>query len=435
MSSRRDFVRSMMGVAATGVAIPSLRADGLNRIVAATHRLDGRSPEELASDEEFWFQIQQAFTVDRSIINLNNGGVSPSPKVVQDAMKRMLDYSNTAPVHTMWRVLEPEIESVRTRLAATFGCSPEEMAITRNASEALEIVQLGMDLKPGDEVLTTEQDYPRMVTTWQQRAKRDGIVLRQIAYPTPPPSMQDLVDRFEKAITPKTRVLHFCHITNTSGQIFPVRDLCQLARSRGLEAIVDGAHAFAQFPFTRDELDCDYYGTSLHKWLLAPHGTGFLYVRNQKIKDIWPLMAAPEKMTGDIRKFEEIGTHPAANHNAIAEALTFHLGIGAERKAARLRYLRDRFLKRLDGQPGVKVYTSFNPAMSCGIGTLGLAGEANDPEKLTVHLWEKYHILVVPIKNNAIQGLRVTPNVYTTLDEVDTFAEVMERIIKKGMPV
>src|SRR5262245_50442453 len=267
MRSRRDFVRSLFSASAAGFALPSLRDDALDRLLTIQAGAGGRSPEAIASDEEFWFTVQQAFTVDRSIINLNNGGVSPSPRVVQDAMKRMVDFQNMAPAYTMWQVLEPEIESVRRKLATAFGCSPEEMAITRNASEALEIAQLGIDLEPGDEVLTTDQDYGRMLNTWDQRVRRDGIVLRKVSFPDPPPSMIYLVDMFAKAITPKTKVLHFCHITNLSGQIFPVKQICDMARARGIETIVDGAHAFAHFPFKRDELGCDYYGTSLHEWL------------------------------------------------------------------------------------------------------------------------------------------------------------------------
>ncbi|GIW53385.1 MAG: isopenicillin-N epimerase [Gemmatimonadales bacterium] len=430
MPTRREFVRSFLGLSAP-FALPQLRNDALERVFDAASYVSHRSPEEVAADEDYWFEIQQAFTVDRSIINLNNGGVSPSPRVVQDAMRRYLEYSNQAPVYTMWRVLEPQIESVRQRLARAFGCDPEEMAITRNASEALEICQLGLDLEPGDEVITTDQDYPRMITTWEQRVRRDGIVLKKVSFPDPPPSMQYLVEIFERAITPRTKVIHFCHITNLSGQIFPVRELCRMARERGIEAIVDGAHAFAHFPFSRDELDCDYYGTSLHKWLLAPHGTGFLYVRRSKIRNLWPLMAAPEKMDGDIRKFEEIGTHPAANHNAIAEALTFHEGIGPERKAARLRYLRDRWMKRLDGQRGVKLYTSYDPAQSCGLANIGIEGI--DPVKLTDYLWEKHRILVTPITHPACTGIRVTANVYTTLQEIDRFAEAVEGVIKNGL--
>src|ERR1700682_603239 len=342
---RRTFLRTAAGFAA-------LKSDSINRARAAATSINDRKAEETARDEDFWREIQQAFTVARNIINLNNGGVCPSPKIVQDAMRRQLEFSNLAPAYTMWTVLDPEIESVRVRLAASFRCDPEELAITRNASEALEIAQLGIDLKPGDEVVTTDQDYPRMITTWQQRERRDGIKLKMISFPTPPPSMDDLYQRFERSITPRTRVIHFCHITNLTGQIFPVKKICQMARGRGIEAIVDGAHAYAQFPFKHEDLDCDYYGTSLHKWLLAPHGTGFLYVRKSKIGKLWPLMAAEKKQDEDIRKFEEIGTHPAANHNAISEALTFHEGIGSERKAARLRYLKDTRARRLEPRKG-----------------------------------------------------------------------------------
>src|SRR5713226_3240933 len=238
---RRTFLRAATGLAA-------LKADSINRARAAAASINDRKAEEAARDEDYWLEIQQAFTVDRNIINLNNGGVCPSPKIVQEAMQRQLEFRNLAPAYTLWSVLEPEIESVRTRLATSFGCDPEEMAITRNASEALEIAQLGMDLKPGDEVLTTDQDYPRMIATWQQRERRDGISLKMISFPTPPPSMDDLYQRFDRAITPRTRVIHFCHITNLTGQIFPVKKICQMARSRGIEAIVDGATPTRSFP-------------------------------------------------------------------------------------------------------------------------------------------------------------------------------------------
>ena len=429
MRTRRSFLKNLIGTGT--VAVASLREDGLDRILAAGRATADYSPDRLASNEDFWFEIQQAFTLDRTLINLNNGGVSPSPRVVQEAMKRYLDLSNEAPVHTMWRLLEPQIESVRRRLATSFGCDPEEMAITRNASEALETCILGLDLKPGDEVLTTNQDYPRMLTAWRQREKRDRIVLKMISFPTPPRDLEELAERFEKAITPKTRVILVCHITNLTGQIFPVRRICQMGRERGIEVIVDGAHAYAHFPFKKVDLDCDYYGTSLHKWLLAPHGTGFLYVRKSKIAGLWPLMAAPDSMQTDIRKFEEIGTHPAANHNAIAEALAFHEGIGVERKAARLRYLKDRWARRLEGQKGIHIFTSFDPAQSCGLGLVGIEGV--DSAKLADYLWDKYRILVVAIVHEEFQGIRVTPNVYTTLNEIDTFCDSMEKVIRNGL--
>ncbi|HYL99710.1 MAG TPA: aminotransferase class V-fold PLP-dependent enzyme [Blastocatellia bacterium] len=430
MPTRRSFIRSIG--AATAVALASYRQDGLERILAASNAVRGANPEEVAADEDYWREIQQAFTVDRSLINLNNGGVSPSPRVVQEAMRRYLEYSNEAPSYTMWQILEPEVEGVRRRLAAEFGCDPEELAITRNASEALEICIFGLDLKSGDEILTTNQDYPRMLTSWRQRERRDGLKLNTISFPVPPPSMDDLYERFERAITPRTRVIQVCHITNLTGQIFPIKRICQIGRERGIEVIVDGAHAFAHFPFKHSDLDCDYYGTSLHKWLLAPHGTGFLYVRKSKIGKLWPLMAADKTQDNDIRKYEEIGTHPAANHNAIAEALTFHQGIGVENRAARLRYLKDRWARRLDGQNGVKVLTPYDPHQSCGLATVSIEGV--DPGKLTSYLWDRYRIIVTPIGHPEFKGIRVTPNIYTTLPEVDTFCQAMEAVIRGGLP-
>ena len=431
MFTRRTFLRSIGGVAAMGAAA-HFGENGIPRILAATRGLNYSSPEEIARDETFWREIQQSFTVDRSLINLNNGGVSPSPRAVQEAMRRYLEFSNEAPVHTMWRILEPQIETVRTRLAAAFGCDPEEMAITRNASESLEICIFGLDLKAGDEVLTTNQDYPRMLNSWKQRERREGIKVNYISFPVPPPSMDDLYQRFERAITPRTKVIHFCHITNLTGQIFPVKRICQLGRARGIEVIVDGAHAFAHFPFKHSDLDCDYYGTSLHKWLLAPHGTGFLYVRKSKIKKLWPLMAADKSQDDTIRKFEEIGTHPAANHNAIAEALTFHEGIGIERKAARLRYLKERWAKRLQSQKGVRILTPFDPQQSCGLALFDIEGI--DPGKLGAHLWDRYRIITTPIVHDEFRGIRVTPNVYTTLNEVDAFCDAVEKVIRAGLP-
>jgi selenocysteine lyase/cysteine desulfurase len=426
MASRRTFLQAFgaASVAAFG------RNDIQARVDSAARAVQGRSPDDVAADEDFWREIREAFTLDRTIVNLNNGGVCPSPRVVHEAMKRYLDISNQAPVYHMWQILEPNLETVRKRLAAEFGCDTEELAVTRNASEALQIAQLGMDLAPGDEVLTTNQDYPRMLDTWQQRVRRDRIVLRQISFPVPPPSQADLFARFEKAVTPRTKVIHVCHITNLTGQIFPVRDICRMARARGIRTIVDGAHAFAHFPFTLADLECDYYGTSLHKWLLAPVGTGFLYVRRELIKTHWPLTPANESRDADIRKFEEIGTHPAAMHNAIAEALEFHHSIGGARKAARLRYLRNRWARALHDRPAAKVRTSFDPAQGCAIGLLSL-GEL-DPEKVTAHLWNRHRIIVTPIKHAEFQGIRITPNLYTTLGEIDTFVAAIDEALRKG---
>lgn len=272
-----------------------------------------------------------------------------------------------------------------------------------------------------------------MIASWQQRERRDGIVLKQLKFPVPPPSMDFLAKLIEDAITPKTKVIHVCHITNRTGQIFPVKRICRMGRDRGIEVIIDGAHAFTQFPFTHEDLDCDYYGTSLHKWLLAPIGTGMLYVRRSKIPKIWPMMGADESLHNDIRKFEQIGTHPASQRNAIAEALNFHDSIGAERKAERFRYLRRRWSDELRTLSGVKILNSDDPEQSCGIGFISVEGA--DPGKLVEHLWSKYRIWTTSFKSpGEYQGLRITPNVYSTLEEVDSFIEAMREVIRHGIP-
>jgi selenocysteine lyase/cysteine desulfurase len=330
----------------------------------------------------------------------------------------------------MWEILEPQRETVRRRLARAFACDPEEIALTRNASEGLQICQLGFDLRPGDEVLTTNQDYPRMITTFQQRERRDGIVLRQFSLPVPAEDPDEIVRLFEEQITPRTRLILMCHVINLTGQILPVREVVQMARRRDVPVLVDGAHSFAHFPFTQPELDCDYFATSLHKWLFAPHGTGLLYVRRDKIADLWPMMAAPEKMDEDVRKFEEIGTHPAANYLAIAEALTFHQGIGAERKAARMIYLRNRWAERLRRHDRVRLHTSLRPGCACGLATVEIDGI--DAGELTQYLWQSYRIIVTAINHPEFQGIRVSPSVYTTREEIDRFVDAMEGILRRG---
>jgi isopenicillin-N epimerase len=417
--------RSFFQAAAGTLAAAAFQDNAIERVSAAAAAVKGRTPEDVAGDEDFWAEVRNSFSIDRNIINLNNGHVCPSPRTVQDALRRYLEYSDMGPYHTMIATLERQIEQVRVRLAAFAGCDPEELAITRNASESLENAQYGLDLHKGDEVLTTNQDYPRMITTFQQRERREGIVLKQISFPVPPPSMDDLYQRVERAVTPRTRLILLCHITNRTGQIFPIRRICDMAQSRNIPIIVDGAHAVGHFPLKISGLNCDYYGTSLHKWTYAPIGTGFLYVRNSRIAGTWPLMAAGKSQDNDIRKFEEIGTHPAANQNAISEALIFNENLGIDRKAARLRYLRDRWGNRLAQNPKCKLLHSLDPAQSCGIGFLAFNGV--DAGKMREALWGKYAIVTAYVPHEEYTGLRITPNVYTTVGEIDRFSEAVER--------
>lgn len=429
MSSRKKFLQQIGGgiAAATlsGFFNPAKTSELKSRLNAYTG-----SASEIAKNEDFWATVQQAFTVDRSLINLNNGGVSPSPAFVQEAMKKHLDFSNQAPVYNMWRILEPRREGVRQRIARNFGCNPEEIALTRNASESLQICQLGFDLNPGDEVLTTTHDYPRMITTFKQRERRDGIALKQFDLPVPAENEAEVVDLFERNITSKTKLILMCHIVNITGQILPVKKVVQMARKKGIPVIVDGAHAYAHFEFTHNDLDCDYYTSSLHKWLFAPHGTGLLYVKKDKIKDLWPMMAAPETMDDDIRKFEEIGTHPAANYLAVGEALIFHEAIGSERKEKRLKYLNDYWIDQIIDDKKVVLHSSRKPEFACGIATVQIKGV--DPGDLNRRLWQEHRIIVTPIRHKQFEGIRVTPNVYTTLKELDRFVDAMKEEIKKA---
>lgn len=430
MISRRTFLGTVGRPAVTAAGVAILRPEAVPELLASFSSVH-KDPAVVARDETLWWHVQEAFTVDRSLVNLNNGGVSPAPRSVQEAMKRHLDYSNEAPVYTMWKILEPQREAVRSRLARTFRCEAEEIALTRNASEGLQICQFGFDLNPGDEVLTTTQDYPRMIWTFKQRERREGIVLRQFKIPVPAEDPDEIVRLYEENITNKTRLILISHMINLTGQILPVKPVVEMARRKGIPVIVDGAHAFAHFDFTHEDLDCDYYATSLHKWLLAPHGTGLLYVRKEKIGDLWPLQAAQEVQDDDIRKFEEIGTHPAANYLAIAEALTFHEGIGAGRKEARLRYLRDYWVNRMLEHDRVVMHTSLDPRFSCCLANVEIKGI--EPVAITKQLWDKHRIIVTPILHPEFKGLRVTPNLYTTIDELDRFGDAMEDIIKNGL--
>ena len=429
MYNRRQFLSAISG-SAIAAAYPVLNPSGAYSAVRAISGYSA-APEDIAGDESFWFEVQQAYTVDRSLINLNNGGVCPAPAFVQDAMKKHWDFANKAPTYTMWQIQEPQKEMVRKRLARMFGCDAEEIALTRNASEGLQICQLGIDLNRGDELLTTNQDYGRMITTWRQRERREGLVMKQFSIPVPAEDPDEIVSLFEQNITSKTKVILMCQVINLTGQILPVKQVVRMARTRGIPVIVDGAHGFAHYDFMLDDLECDYYATSLHKWLCAPHGTGLLYVRKDKIKDLWPMTPAAEEKDDNIRKFEEIGTHPAAPYLAIAEALTFHQGINAKRKEARLRYLRDRWAKRLLQNDRVRLNTSLKPEFSCGLANVQITGI--DPGKLTGYLWDKHRIIVVSIKHAEFEGIRVTPNVYTTIEEIDRFCDAIETAIKNGV--
>ena len=429
---RRSFLKTL----GTGIGAKTVSSifdpTSVSRIKTATKPWSFQNPATVAADESYWREIQQAFTVSRRMINLNNGYCCPSPRIVTEAVVNYVWQQEEAPAYTLARLLPPFREPVRQGLARLFGCDTEEIALVRNASEAMEILLLGVELKSGDEVITTTQDYGRMRTALDQRRRREGIEVKLFTIPTPAERNEDIIANFQNAMTTNTKLILMSHQINLTGQILPVKEIASLAKERGIEVMVDGAHSFAQFAFKQPDINCDYFGTSLHKWLLAPKGTGLLYVKKEKIKTIWPLMAAPQKMDSDIRKFEEIGTHSEAPYLATSEAITFHNTIGSERKEARLRYLKDYWAERLLEMKNVRLHTSLNPKMSCAIGNVELVG--TDPSAMANYLWDKHKIIVVAINHDEFKGLRVTPNLYTTLGELDKFCEIFQHIAKRGLP-
>ncbi len=427
-ANRRGFLQflSRAGLGAIVAGIPlSGRGHDLEQQLEK-YRFMGA--DRLASEEDFWYGVQQAYTVSPSIINLNNGGVSPSPKVVQEAMKRFHDMSNEGPSYYMWRILDQGREPLRANLARLAGCDPEELAIQRNASEALETAIFGIPLKAGDEVVLSKQDYPNMINAWKQREKRDGIKLVWINLDLPSENNDYLAQQYVKAFTSRTRVVHITHIINWNGQILPVRKIADQARSKGIEVLVDGAHSFAHFQFRIDELGADYFGTSLHKWLSACIGTGFLYVRKEKIEKLYPLFGAPDGQETNIRKFENLGTRPFFIEQAIGKAIEFQEMIGAERKEKRLHYLKNYWMEKVAALPGVQLGTSLQPGFACAIGLIAVNNRK--PAELDQFLFNRYKIHTVGIEWENIKGVRITPHVYTTTRQLDTLVKAITEFVK-----
>ena len=427
MWNRREFLR---GCAVGAGAIAASADEVFARIVAAGRDRASLSPEQVAADEDFWFDVQQAFIEDRNIINLNNGTIQPGLRIVHEAVRRHMDFSANAGFHSM-SVLAKEIESVRRRLAWHLGCDPEELVICRGGTEAGQIPILGLDLKAGDEVVTTNQDYPRLLSTWRQRERRDGIVLKVVPLPVPPVAFDEFYRRIEEAVTPRTRLIHICHMTHYTGQMSPIRRIADTAHRRGIEVLVDGAHGFMHMPFKLADLGADYYTASLHKWLMTPPGNGFVRIPRDRIAKVWPLTPPWTDTPTDIRRFEDVGTRTPANRVAIAEAITFNEGLGIERKAARLHYLKMRWAARLKALPRVRFYSSLDPEESCAIATVGIEGV--DMTKLAEHLIDKHGIVVSSMKHPDFEGIRVVPNVSLSVKEVDYFGDVIEDIARTGM--
>lgn len=381
---------------------------------------------QASEDEELWQRIAQAYTVSPNLINLNNAGVSPQPKVVQDALDRLNRYSNEGPPHYMWHMLDKGRELLRTKLADLAGASPEELAINRNTTEALATVTYGLSLRKEDEIVMTRQDYPNMIQDWKQKEMREGIKINWINFKLPIEDEDAVVEAYIKATTPKTRVWHISHMINWTGQLLPAKRLCAEARKRNILSIVDGAQTFGQLDFKISDIDPDYFGTSLHKWLCAPFGTGFLYVKQQHIANLWPLFSSENPKSNDIRKFEVIGTRSSPSDLSITHAIDFHNAIGSKRKEERLRFLKNYCFEKIGNHPRVKLHVSLKPEFSCGVGNFSIDGVENS--KIIFKLLNDYQILAVSMIWENVNGIRISPHVYTSTKDLDRFVEAVLKI-------
>lgn len=427
MSSRRTFIQHLSKASLASLAIPSLDTSSRHKIAAQKVQL-GPDENALASNERFWHTVQQAYTCSPNLINLNNGGVSPQVRAVQQMEEQLIREANQAPAYIMWRIQDKDRISVKRQLAELAGAAPTELALLRNATEALENLLFGFDLKPGDEVITTNQDYPSMLAALAQRERRDGIVVKKLSIPVPLSDPATIVERYAEAITPKTKLILVCHMINLTGQVLPVRAITDLGRANNIPVVVDGAHTFGQIPFTMDEIGADYFGTSLHKWLCGPFGTGLLYIRESNIGQVWPLMGSAEEEWDSITKFEHIGTRSIPTELAIGEAIAFHNTIGTALKANRLQYLTDYWVKQVVDLPGVHFNTAFDPGQYGAIANFYIDGIT--PQALQQTLFRNYRLFTVAIDHEDVQGVRVSPHVYTRLSDLDVLVAAIHDIVR-----
>ena len=427
--TRRKFIqRSLAAAAAASASGFKWLSDDLSGIIGEIERHKHvTSPEK---DEDFWQLVKQSYTVSANILNLNNGGVCPQPRVVQEAVERYNRLSNETPSYYMWRILDQGREPMRQKLADIAGCSAEEIAVNRNSSEALETVIFGLRLERGDEVILAKQDYPNMINAWKQREHRDGVVLKWIDIELPSEDVTYIVDKYTSEFTERTKVVHITHVINWNGQVLPVRQIADIAKSRGIDVLVDGAHSFAHLDFAIPDLNCDYFGTSLHKWLCAPFGSGMLYVRNEKIKELYPLFGSPDPESEDIRKFEHLGTRSFAIEQAIGQAADFHNMIGIERKSARLHYLKNYWAEQAVGMKGVSIGTSLHRDFGGAIALLQVEGK--EPGKVGNYLFKHHKVHTTSIVWENIEGVRITPNVYTVTSDLDRLLEAIDDCVRSS---
>ena len=417
--NKRSFIKNatLTGIGATL---------GMDALAALFETKKHSSAAALAADDQFWNQIRTQYMLKPDYINLENGFYNFIPQPTLEKYIQHIRDINYQGSYYMRTVQRDNKKRMAAKLAAVAGCSPEELIITRNTTESLDLIIAGQDWKAGDEALMAIQDYGSMLDMFEQVSKRYGVVLNKVSIPNLPDSDEEIVSLYEKAITPKTKLLMIPHMVNITGQILPVRKICDMAHSKGVEVMVDGAHAFAHIQYKISELDCDYYGTSLHKWMSVPLGAGFLFVKKEKIAKTWPLIGDGTKDLSDIRRLNHIGTHACATDLTIEDAIDFYNMIGAERKEKRLRYIQQYWTGRVKNVPKIIINTPTDDKRSCGIANVGIAGMT--PADLAKRLMDEHKIFTVAIDTANVHGCRITPNVYTTVEELDAFVAALKKL-------
>lgn len=417
--NKRSFIKNatLTGIGATL---------GMDALAALFETKKHSSAAALAADDQFWNQIRTQYMIKPDYINLENGFYNFIPQPTLEKYIQHIRDINYQGSYYMRTVQRDNKKRMAAKLAAVAGCSPEELIITRNTTESLDLIIAGQDWKAGDEALMAIQDYGSMLDMFEQVSKRYGVVLNKVSIPNLPDSDEEIVSLYEKAITPKTKLLMIPHMVNITGHILPVRKICDMAHRKGVEVMVDGAHAFAHIQYKISELDCDYYGTSLHKWMSVPLGAGFLFVKKEKIAKTWPLIGDGTKDLSDIRRLNHIGTHACATDLTIEDAIDFYNMIGAERKEKRLRYIQQYWTSRVKNIPKIIINTPTDDKRSCGIANVGIAGMT--PADLAKRLMDEHKIFTVAIDTANVHGCRITPNVYTTVEELDAFVAALKKL-------
>jgi selenocysteine lyase/cysteine desulfurase len=386
--------------------------------------------DTLASNEEFWEIIRGGYKLKPDYINLENGYYCFLPQEILEAYINHIREVNYQGSYYMRTVQWENKNKSAALLAGTFGCKPSELVITRNTTESLDLIISGYPWQKGDEAIVGAQEYGSMISMFKMAEKRFGIKKIEVSVPNHPLDDEEIVNIYERAITSKTKLLLVSHIINITGQILPIKKICDMAHSKNVEVMVDGAHAIAHFPFRIDELNCDYYGSSLHKWLSVPLGAGLLFVKEEKIKNFWPLLAPFDIDKTDISYLNHIGTHPVATDLAIVNAIDYYKKIGPERKAARLNYLKNYWVDQVKNTEGIVINTPLGNQKSCGIANVGLTHFT--PSEMADQLMKKYNIYTVAIDGAGVRGCRITPNLYTRLDELDQFVYALKELAKAG---